>query len=346
MNAMRRPRDRVAEARVLAQRGRSADLRGTPVEALGWYDRALAVLLSEPPSEMLADVLRWKATAHRECGDTSAADRLYEQSAEVARTAGYAAGAAHVANCRGIIAQRRGQLGVAASLYAEAAALAEEAGEGRLHLMVLRNSGILAGIRGDWKEAIACFEASLSESEARGDTDGVIRALNNIAVVYTKQRRFADAEPLYARVLEMVREAGDALGECLCEFNRAEMLIAAGRMEAAELSCTTGLAIADRRGDLLRRAKGLMLLARLRRIEGALPLVEGLLEEALQLTDRGEDELLYGEVLVERSALYRARRELESARHCLREARTVFASLDAQHELQTVNRELGEMAGL
>jgi tetratricopeptide (TPR) repeat protein len=343
MEMTRRPRDGIAEARQLAERGRTAARRGTPVEALGWFDRALAVLGSETPSEMLADVLRWKGTAHRECGDTRAADHLYEQSGAAAERIGYLAGVAHAANCRGIIAQRRGELADAERLYARAAELAVQSGEAPLSVMVRRNLGIVGSIRGDWRGALENFEGSQRHAEAVGDTDGVARALNNIAIVYAKQSQFQDAEAMYERVLAMVRECGDLVSECVCEFNRAEMFIAARRLDSAERACAIGLEIADRRGDRLRRAEGLKLLATIGRLRGNTDECEALLDEALVLADTGEDQCLYSEVLRERAQLMRARGDLESARRSLRAARDGFVAAGARPEIRGVNRELAEL---
>lgn len=343
MQMTRRPRDGVAEARRLAECGRTAARSGTPVEALGWFDRALAVLVMEPASEMLADVLRWKGTAHRECGDTEAADRLYQESSDVAQRIGYLAGAAHAANCRGIVAQRRGELTDAERLYASASALAEQAGEVPLSVMVQRNLGIVGSIRGDWQSAVERFEDSRRHAEAAGDTDGVARALNNIAIVLGKQGKIDEAEAMYERVLVLVRECGDALSECVCEFNRAEMFIAARRLDEAERACAVGLEIADRRGDRIRRSEGLKLLATMARLRGQTSACDAYLTEALYLADTGEDQCLYAEVLRERAQLLRSRGDLEGARGALRAARDRFVAAGARPEIRGVNRELAEL---
>ena len=68
-------RDPFADARAFVERGRASEQRA-PAEAIGWYDRALATL-SGQWSEMLVDVLRWKGTAHRDCGDTAEAERWH-----------------------------------------------------------------------------------------------------------------------------------------------------------------------------------------------------------------------------------------------------------------------------
>jgi tetratricopeptide (TPR) repeat protein len=343
MRMMRRPRDGVAEARRLAERGRSAARSGTPVEALGWFDRALAVLYTEPAGEMLADVLRWKGTAHRECGDTDAAERLYRESSEVAERIGYLGGAAHAANCRGIVAQRRGELADAERLYARASTLAEQAGEAPLSVMVQRNLGIVGSIRGDWTTAVERFEDSREKAELVGDVDGVARALNNIAIVFTKQGRFAEAENMYDRVLASARECGDAVSECIYEFNRAEMFVAARRLDEASQACAVGLEIAERRGDRLRRAEGLKLLAIIGRLRGDTSDCDALLGEALELADTGEDECLQAEVLRERAQLHRSRGQLEQARRSLRAARDRFVAIGARPEVRGVNRELAEL---
>lgn len=343
MTTTRRPRDEIAEAWHFAERGRTAARSGTPVEALGWFDRALAVLATEPASEMLANVLRWKGTAHRECGDTRAADRLYEESREVAERIRYLAGMAHAANCRGIIAQRRGELGDAERHYADAAALAGQAGEAPLSVMVQRNLGIVGSIRGDWTSAVSRFEESRRHAETVGDSDGIARALNNIAIVLTKQARYPDAEAMYGRALALVRECGDAVSECVCEFNRAEMFIAARRLDEAEAACAIGLEIAERRGDRLRRAEGLKLLASIGRLRGKVASCETLLEEALMLADTGEDRCLHADVLRERAALMHSRGDLKAARGSLRAARAGFVAAGARREVRAINRELAAL---
>src|SRR5438270_7367932 len=100
-------RDPFVEARSFVEHGRACE-HDDPAAAIGWYDRALGALNGW--SELLVDVLRWKGTAYRECGETSEADRLYEQSAELASKIDYIPGQAHAANCRAIVAQRRGDL--------------------------------------------------------------------------------------------------------------------------------------------------------------------------------------------------------------------------------------------
>src|SRR5947209_18921226 len=186
-----RLRDPFAEARTFANRGRACETHA-PATAIGWYDRALAVL-SGGWSELVVDVLRWKGTAHRECGDTAEADRLYERSAEIAKEIRYRKGEAHAANCRAIIAQRRGDVLTAERLFQEANELAREAGDTELRAMVQRNLGVLASSRGVPEQALTHYEESLRSAQAMNDHEGMSRALNNIGRLYLDHGRKEDA---------------------------------------------------------------------------------------------------------------------------------------------------------
>src|SRR5437016_4512430 len=113
----------------IVERAREAERSGAARDAIALYDEALSLLASagaDEPSVLVADVLRWKATVHRDCGDLAEAERLYTHSAQVATDCGYAGGVAHATNCRGAVAQLRGHLDIAESLYKEAARLAGE----------------------------------------------------------------------------------------------------------------------------------------------------------------------------------------------------------------------------
>src|SRR6476661_5815019 len=119
------PPPRLAEARQLSLDARSAAARGDPQKALDLFDRALGLLDAGPRDQLLADVLRWKGTVHRDRGETWLAQQLYEQSLEIATAAGFVAARGHALNCLGIIAQRRGDMERAELHYADATRCAE-----------------------------------------------------------------------------------------------------------------------------------------------------------------------------------------------------------------------------
>src|SRR5690348_17545116 len=115
------PPTRLAEARQLATDARGAGARGDPQVALDLFDRALALLESGPRDVLLADVLRWKGTIHRDRGETHQAQQLYNRSLEIAEQCDFGSARGHALNCLGIIAQRRGDMERAEECYAGAA---------------------------------------------------------------------------------------------------------------------------------------------------------------------------------------------------------------------------------
>src|SRR5918998_2158286 len=128
----RAQRERVRRARHFADEARSADLKGDTDRALSLFDLAIRELKGGLPLPLLADVLRWKGTAHRERGETQLAQELYERSLGVAEAIGETVAKAHALNCLGIVAQRRGDVRAADDYYATAQLAAEQAGEAQL----------------------------------------------------------------------------------------------------------------------------------------------------------------------------------------------------------------------
>ncbi len=342
------PFDKIAEAKRLADRGRSAEQRGTPREALGWYDRALASLDPAGTDALCADLLRWKGTVHRECGETAEAEALYRHSKEVAGAIGYSAGEAHALNCLAAIAQRRGDLSLAESFYDDAALIALAAGEMRLSGMIQQNLGILANIRGDWDGALARYRMSLRTFEDMNDEEAVSWVLNNLGMLHTDQGRYADADGMFVRGLALARARGDVLVEGAFEVNRAEMLIAAERWDQAEEGLRRALGIAEQRGDRLRSAEALRLIARIKRHERELEQAREALDQARALTCDGDDALLGAELLSELAEICHSQGRIGEARDAWQGARDEFTRLGATRDAGLVEARLsllGPVAG-
>jgi len=335
--------ERIAEARRLADRGRSAEQRGTPRDALGWYDRALASLETAGSDTLCADLLRWKGTVHRECGETAEAAALYRHSRTVATSIGYRAGEAHAVNCLAGIAQRRGDLADAEACYDEAALLAVAAGDVRLAGMIQQNLGILASIRGDCDGALARYRMSLRTFEELKDEQAVSWVLNNLGMLFADQHRHDEADAAFTRGLALARSRGDLLVEGAIEVNRTEMLIAAQRWEDAEGGCQRALRIAEQRGDRLRTAEALRLVAKLDRHLSQLDHAIEVLDKARALTDESEDALLGAELLSELGEVRHSQGRIGDARDAWREALGEFIRLGASQDAGRVEARLGAL---
>ena len=110
----------------------AAGLGTTADEFMLRSDReSLALLGAHEDSPLLADVLRWQGSVIRDRGQTSDAEVLYKRSLDVAVRLNYEAGQAHVLNCLGLVAQRRGDLPTANRYFNDARQIAERCGEAR-----------------------------------------------------------------------------------------------------------------------------------------------------------------------------------------------------------------------
>lgn len=337
----RRRSNEAAETKGFIDRGRRAALNGAADEAIGWYERARIALEAHGPSVDLADVLRWKGSVHADCGDTSEADRLYQESGLVASMVRYVLGEAHALNCRATIAQRRGELGVAEALYYRAATLAESARDVRLAAMILRNMGIVASTRGHLDLAIIRFQESHDKAKEIGDDEGQCKALNNVATAYMEGGRFAEAEKTYAAAIKIARRRGDRTVECGARINLCEAMIGLGKLAEAEVDCMAALGIAEWRGDRLRRAEGLKVLAMVARARGQDEEALVLVDEAMDLTDAGEDAMLAAALRREKGDIFRLRRDAEGATRLYKQAREIYKKIGAVRQVAGLDRRIG-----
>ena len=328
---------RLAELAMAAGFGSTADdliLRSDP--------ESLALLGASDDSPLLADVLRWQGSVIRDRGQTTDAERLYEQSLEVARRLHYEAGQSHAINCLGIIAQRRGDLVAASKFFHDAQRIAEVCGEGRLAGMIQQNLGVISDILGDRDAAFSYYYASLNAFESTHDTQAMTLVLNNLGVLLYKSGRLDEARSSYDRALTLARYRGDLLSEGVIEANVAELELRRGNVEAATPSIDRALQIAELRQDKLRRAAALKLRGTLLRQSGRPAEALDPLRTAMTLAAVTEDALLGGEVMYECGLALAATGDLGGARESWTSALDAFERIGAVDWVERVKGQLAE----
>jgi len=309
------------EARALAHEAFTRLRRGDPDSAIEACDDAIGLLLPAGPSDVLADVLRWKGTVMRDRGNHAVASELFSQSLAVAESLGYQPGRAHALNCLGTVAQVRGDLPAAERWYGEAARLAHRLADRRLSGMVQQNLGVLADVQGRTDEAIAHFRLALAAFEQEEQADAALWVLNNLGVLYTREGATARALDTLDRALALAERLSDVTSEGIVEENRSALFIAMGRLDAAELAATRAFGVAEQRRDNTRRAAALRAFARVTRARDPKSAQAfTVLERAAALAELTEDVLLRVEVLIELGDSCRDRGETPRARDSWRRA--------------------------
>jgi len=334
------PLDRI---RSLVADARAAERSDAPDEALARYDEALELLADAGQSELLADVLRWKGTVHRERGETEEAGALYRRSADISDRLSYRAGKAHALNCLAAIAQRLGDLREAERLYNEAAIVGTDAADQRLLGMIQQNLGILANIRGDFDEASRRYHLSLEAYEAAGDDQTTALTWNNLGMLHTDHGHFTDAEAAYERALTIARRCGNAQVARAVSLNRVELLIAAERWAEADEQCSRSLNAAEQRRDRQRRAEALKFLGIIERNRRQYDRSADALSQARRLAGESGDVLLSAELLSELGETWRRRGDAREARAAWQEAESVFAGVGARVDASGVRGRLATL---
>ncbi len=117
------------------------------------------------------------------------------------------------------------------------------------HWETLNATGIEAYERGDYSEAEKQWSAALKEADEFGAEDPrLATSLNNLADLYRLQGRYAEAEPLYKRSLEILEKAlGAEHPDVATSLNNlAEVYRAQGRYAEAEPLYERSLAIREK----------------------------------------------------------------------------------------------------
>jgi tetratricopeptide (TPR) repeat protein len=275
--------------------------RGTdPAQPLSLCDRAIAQLTPLGPTEALADMLRQKGSILRDCGDHARALDLYAQSLAIADAIFYTVGRAYALNCFGTMEQCRGDLKRAVSWYRSAQRLADGLGDRNLNGIIRQNLGIAAATAGNEIEALEHFRAALTDFEQGGDDQATLWVLNNMGNLYTRMRAYDKADRALHGALELARMLGDAASEGIVEENRARLLLATGKLDAAQEAAERALGIAALRRDPTRQAAALWSLGCVKRHRSpGSPEVLALLEGALELAQQGADAEIKAEILRE-----------------------------------------------
>jgi tetratricopeptide (TPR) repeat protein len=276
---------------------KAAGLGDSPDLGLKGHREALALLGSDRPTTLLADVLRWQGAILVNRGRTSDAEPLFEQSLAIAEQLDYTAGRAHALNCTAALSQRRGDVPAARALLIESLRLAQLSNETRLLGSIQQNLGIIADIGGDTRAALAHYRAAQKIFEDAKDDQRLCWLLINVGYLYAKEQRYEEAEAVFLRGTVIARERGDLMSEGFLEENRAEARMIAGYPDEAHEPIVRALQVAELRRDDIRRAAALKLRGAYERLMGRAETAVETLRHALTLSTLGEDALLGAEVL-------------------------------------------------
>jgi len=237
----------VGRTRALLELARQYDRRGHAAEAASAYEAAIAAL-ERVPSEKpaLAEALRRLAVVLQRRRDMERAREACWRSHQVAVEAGTPALIAEALNTLGGLDMVEERFESAAQTLRSARELANT--DGSLRGRIEQNLGTVASRRGDTSAALAHYHESLQAFLAASDERGSAIAYHNLGRVNADREEWQEAERNFQQALKNAEYVGDLHLRGLCFLNRAEVLIATGRNDAARISAEQALSIFNELG--------------------------------------------------------------------------------------------------
>jgi HD-GYP domain-containing protein (c-di-GMP phosphodiesterase class II) len=227
----------------LLRLARDYDRGGRLDDAALAYEAVIALAEQTQDQPLLAEALRRLAVVRHRRGSLPGARILGEGSLGVAVASGSPTLIAEALNTLGgleLVADRYEQ---ARSLFLRATEHAREPGE--LLGRVEQNLGSVESLLGNREHAQDHYRRSLQAFLAAGDEHGCAIAYHNLGMISSDLRQWTQAEEYFAASLRAVQRTGDLHLRGLALLNRAEVLLALGRLAQARLSADAAAGIFD-----------------------------------------------------------------------------------------------------
>jgi predicted ATPase/serine/threonine protein kinase len=145
-------------------------------------------------------------------GDYASAQKLLEESLEIARELKDDSGVAVSLNALAVFSRDRGELAAAGALFEESLALCRQSGDGMAAARALSNLASVVRLQGDHARARSLYEECSASFAQLGDRTGMAWSLDYQGDVAREQGEEEVARSLYEKSLAAFRELGDAWG--------------------------------------------------------------------------------------------------------------------------------------
>lgn len=206
-----------------------------PDRALDRYKAALAQ--TDDPA-LISESLRRQAHVYRSRCEWDSAIAVAVRSAQVADRAGLIDLLAEAWNAEAAVHQSRGDFDAAIPLYRR---MLDTVQVGRIRGVALQNLAAIHATRGMLDEAALDFEAAVTAFQDAGDRSGMGYVLTNLGALALDRGDPSQAEETLHEAIGLAREIQDLDLLALARFNHAEVLLAQGELQKAEMEVSASL---------------------------------------------------------------------------------------------------------
>lgn len=310
--------------------GRRAIARAT-------YEQALQAVRTADDASKVSSIIRWIARTHLMDGDAESALDCLEAALAIAEANGDDAASGNAINLQGNVRWQLGDLDEAERLYLQARTRAIQAGDAKLAAMTAQNLGVLANIRGDYTTAEYQYRASLEDYRSLDLKTDISIALNNLGLLFTKLKRYDEAESVLLEGVQICELDGDVMARTQLDINLAELWVERKEFVRAHGAVRKALAAAAQSGDGSAIGKATKLLGVIARETGSFEEAEQHFIRADEVFMARGELLLQAEIARDRATLARLTGKNRDVLQQLNRAHKLFLQLRAKEDLAEVD---------
>jgi tetratricopeptide (TPR) repeat protein len=318
----------------LLREGRGHDLGCRPADAMECYAAVIDLTAGGEELRFRAEALRRLAVLHHVRAEPEIARELCHRSREVAVAANADDLAADASNALAGFALERGDLVEAERQYGDALQLAR--GNPFLVGKIEQNLGIVANIRGEWTLALEHYRRSLTAYETASDERGCALAHHNLGMIHADQKQWVEADRHYQISRALAEAAGDRHLGGIATMNLAEVWLAKGELDEAQVGAENALEIFTEVEARRHKAGAHRLLGMICRERSQIALAESHLRSALEIAANSCAPLIQADAAKELATLYQAGGRAVEALDLLLLAQELYRQLGAQADLADV----------
>jgi tetratricopeptide (TPR) repeat protein len=332
-------------ARDLLRQAETAEKEGARDRAADLYEAVVRAASADAALSELLEALRARARIFHQNEEYEASGDTSRLLLEIAMRTGRTDAAGRAQNLLGALAYFEHRYDESRARYEEALTLAYEASDGVLIGMISMNMGVLGNITGDLMEARRCYLECVAAALHTEDVALMVRAYNNLGMVCTDLKEYAQAVLFFNRGIDLATRVGHDILLALLRANRAEPLICMQRLDAATDTLDESEQIARRVEDYAILTSIRRFRSAIARIEGDLELAEDYLDQALTLAEEHDLELERAQALGAFARIHNARGDGRRALAMLDEALAIFRRLGAARETRWLEEVRAEIEG-
>lgn len=316
---------------------------GRRASARSAYEQALLKAETSDESSKISSIIRWIARTHLMDGDSDAALECLEAALAIAETNNDDASAGNAINLQGNVAWQLGDLDEAERLYLVARSRAIRAGDAKLAAMTAQNLGVLANIRGDYTAAEHQYKASLEDYRSLNLRADISIALNNLGLLFTKLKRYDEAEKVLLEGVQMCELDGDVMARTQLDINLAELWVERKEFVRAHGAVRKALSAATQSGDGSAIGKATKLLGVIARETGSFDEAEQHFIRADEVFMARGELLLQAEIARDRATLARLTGKNRDVLQQLNRAHRIFSQLRAKEDIAEVGAKFNTL---